>query len=317
LQWLLVCLVAVAGTVHAQTYPDKNKPIRLIVPSGAASTADILARAYAKGIAEVAGLNVIVENKPGAETVIGVQALTSALPDGYTMMMSSSSTNTLNMVMLPNLPYDPFRDFLPLTGVSRASLVMNLGASTTFKSAHEFAASAKAHPGKYTCASATATTRLACDLMQYAAGIKLLNVPYKATAAAVTAVASGEADLIFVDAPTVRAYWQSGKVRPVAVTSASRVQGISNLPSLREEGLSNFELTAWYATYFPAKTPADVAATMRDILRRASQTKTVVDVLKTFTMEPLNLAGEELTALNRKEVDTYAKVLREIGGKPN
>jgi tripartite-type tricarboxylate transporter receptor subunit TctC len=311
----VLCFTAAVGAAQAQVYPDKTKPVRMIVPSGAASTADLLARAYAKGIAEVSGLNVVVENKPGAETVIGVQALTSSQPDGYTMMLSSSSTNTLNVVMMPNLPYDPFKDFLPLVGVARASIVMNFSGSAPFKTAREFVSAAKAHPGKYTCASATATTRLGCDLLQSAAGIEVLNVPYKTTAAAVTALASGEVDVLFVDPSIVSTYWKSGMIRAGAVAGATRIPAFPDIPTLREQGVANLELAAWYATYFPAKVPSAVAATMRDILRRASRTKAVVDALNTFAMDELAMSGDELTVFNRREVQMYKKMLQQVGIK--
>ena len=162
---LLVAGFAMTTAVQAQTYPDKSRPIKIIAPSGAASVVDLLARAYGKAMAETSSLNVVVDNKPGAEMVIGVQAFTSSAPDGYTAMVTSSSSQTLNPVMIPNLPYDPLKDMVPLTGLAKGGLIMNLGVSTTFKTAHEFVAAARAAPGKYTCSSSSTTTRLACELL--------------------------------------------------------------------------------------------------------------------------------------------------------
>ncbi|HSV79394.1 MAG TPA: tripartite tricarboxylate transporter substrate binding protein [Ramlibacter sp.] len=317
LRYLILGLSLVTATAWSQGYPDKSRPIRIIVPSGAASSSDLLARAYGKAMAEVAGLNVIVENKPGAETVLGVQALLAAPPDGYTMMLSSSSTQTLNVVMIPNLPYDPFRDFAPLVGVGTVATVMSLGPSTPAKTAREFIAAARANPGKLTCASATANARLSCELLQSLARIKLLNVPYKTTAAAVTAVAAGEADMVFADPSSSAAQWQTGRLRPVAGSGARRIPGLPNVPPLREEGVAEYDVTAWFATYFPAKTPPEVVATMRDILQKANKTKLMADTLAGFSMEPLNLVGDQLTALNRREVDMWAKVVKAANLKPN
>jgi tripartite-type tricarboxylate transporter receptor subunit TctC len=315
-RWLLLGLAFAAATAQAQTYPDSSKVVRIIVASGVASASDLLARTYAKAITEVSGLNVIVDNKPGAETVIGVQALLASPPDGYTMMLVSSSTVTLNVIMLPNLPYDPFKDLVPLTGVAKAQLAMNLGAKTTFKTARDFIAAAKANPGKYTCASATTTTRLACELLQTTAGIEMLLVPYKATAAGVMALASGEADVMFADPSSVSSQWQTGRVRPVAVTGAARLPSLPNIPTLREQGVPEYELSAWFATYFPAGTPPQIAAAMREILRKASKTKLMADSLNTFAMESLELAGEQLTYMNRREVDMWTKVLKQANTKP-
>ncbi len=305
-----------AGTASAQSYPDKSRPIRIVLPQGPGSASDVLARALAKAITDTSGQNVIVDYKPGGETVIGVQALMTAPLDGYTMMMSSSSTQVLNMVMMPNVPYDPFRDFIPLVGVSKATLAVNLGPSTTFKTANEFIAAARANPGKYTFASSTATTRLAGELLQYTAGIKLLNVPYKVTAAGATALAAGEVDLMIVDPSSISMHWQSGRVRPVAVSSATRVSSLPQIPALREEGVPDYDVTAWFCTYFATGTPAPIVAAMRDILRKAVKAPTFTETLAKVSMEPLDLVGDDLTALNRKEVEMWAKVVKAANLKP-
>jgi len=316
LQYLALGLALVAGAVPAQTYPDKSKPIRIILPQGPGSASDVLARAFAKAITDSAGLNAIVEHKPGAETVIGVQALLSAPTDGYTMLLVSSSTPVLNPVMIPNLQYDPFRDFVPLVGISKATLTMNLGPSTQFKTAREFIAAAKANPGKYSFASSTTTTRLAGELLQSAAGIKLLNVPYKSTAAGATALASGEVDLMLVDPSSINMHWQSGRARPVAVTGATRMAAFPQVPTLREEGVQDYEVTAWFATYFARGTPPEIVATMRDILRKATKAAVLQETMAKVGMEPLDLAGDDITALTRKEIDMWTKVVKAANLKP-
>lgn len=317
----LVTLVAAAAaaTAFAQpaAYPDKARPIRIIVPSGAASVVDLLARAYAKSLTDTSGLNVVVENKPGAELVIGVQALVAAPPDGYTIMVTSSSSQVLNPVMLNNLPYDPLKDMVPVSGISKGGLVMNLGTSTTFHNARELIAAARANPGKYTCASASTTTRLACELLQATAGVKILNVPYKTTAAAVTAVASGEADMIFVDVGSARGHWQTGRVRGVAVTQATRMPTLPTMPTLKEEGATDYDLTAWYAAYAPNKTSPEVLAALREAMRKAGTTKLIADTLVNFSMEPLELTGDALVAHNRREIDMWSRVVRAQGIKSN
>jgi tripartite-type tricarboxylate transporter receptor subunit TctC len=317
--WLQAALcgaLVAAGIAQAQPFPDPSKPLRIIVPAGAASVTDLLARAYGKAITDTSGLNVIVENKAGAELVIGVQALIASPPDGYTLMFTTSSSQVLNPVMIPNLPYDPLKNMLPLTGVARGGLVMNLGTSTTFQTPREFFAAARANPGKYTCSSASTTTRLACELLQVTTGIKILNIPYKATAAAVTAVSAGETDVVFVDAGSARAQWQSGRLRGVGVTQPSRMPTLPNLPTLREEGATDYDLTAWYAAYAPLGTPPEVATALRNILRKAGSTKSIADTLTSFSLEPLDLVGDDLAAMNRREIDKWGKLVREAGIKP-
>jgi tripartite-type tricarboxylate transporter receptor subunit TctC len=317
LKSIVLSLGLIAGTVSAQTYPDASKPLRIVLPQGPGSTSDVVARALAKAITDTSGLPVVVEYTPGAETVIGVQAVLTAPADGYTLLMVSSSTPVLNVLMIPNLPYDPSRDFIPLVGVSKTTLAMNLGTSTPFKSAREFIAAAKANPGKYTFASSTTSTRLAGELLQQNAGIKLLNVPYKTTAAGATALAGGEVDAMLVDAASMTNYWASGRVRPVAVTSSARMRAFANLPTLREEGVRDYDFTAWFATYFARGTPADRVATMREVLRKAVAAPSILETLGKVGMEPLDMAGDDLTALARKEVEAWRPVIKAANLLPN
>ena len=147
LRFFALGLLLVSSLAWGQTYPDKAKPIRIILPQGPGSASDVLTRAFARAITETSGLNTVIDFKPGAETVIGVQALMNSPADGYTILLVSSSTPVLNPVMIANLPYDPLRDFIPLVGISKASLAFNLGVSTQFKSVGEFMAAAKDNLG--------------------------------------------------------------------------------------------------------------------------------------------------------------------------
>jgi tripartite-type tricarboxylate transporter receptor subunit TctC len=305
-----LALSVAMSSASAESFPDNSKVFRIILPQGPGSAPDGLARAYARALSEVANLNVIVEYKPGAEAIIGVQALKNAPPDGYTMLLSSSSVQVVNVLTLPNLPYDPLTDFEPLIGVSKVTLTMNLGTSVPFKTAREFIAGARENPGKYSFASSTSTTRVAGELLQASAGIKLLNVPYKTTAGAITALAGGEVDLMLIDPSAISTLWPSGRIRPVATTGATRVPGLPDLPTLREEGVADFALTAWYGMYYRAKTPPEITARMRELLRTASQRPVVVDALKKAQMDPLDLVGDEVTALNRRELDALGKIVR-------
>ncbi len=316
LRFLALGLLLVTGLAWGQAYPDKSKPIRIILPQGPGSASDVLTRSFARAITETSGLSTVIEFKPGAETVIGVQALMTSPTDGYTMLLVSSSTPVLNPIMIPNLPYDPLRDFIPLVGLSKASLAFNLGVSTQFKSVAEFVAAAKANPGKYTFASSTTTTRLAGELLQSLAGIKLLNVPYKTTAAGATALAAGEVDLMMADPSSVASFYKSGRVRPLAVTSPTRLTAMPNVPTLREEGVADYDVTAWFATYFAVKTPPELVATMRDILRKAVKAPSFAEALAAASMEPLDLVGDGISALTRKETEMWTKVARDANLRP-
>jgi tripartite-type tricarboxylate transporter receptor subunit TctC len=313
-RFLALCLLLLGTVTWAQTYPDKARPIRLIVPSGTGSSGDLQARALARGMSEQ-GLTVVVENKVGAEGVIGMQAAKSAAPDGYTILLGNTSGMVLNVHMLPNVGYDPVADFVPLFGVSRFSLVLNTGSSQPFKNFREVVEAARKNPGKYTFASATTSTRLAMEMLERHAGIKLLGVPYKTMGEATTALVGGQVDLLMNDVATVAAHYQSGRLRPLATTGPTRMQAIPNVPTLREQGLPNYELTGWYAAFFPARTPPAVAASMREILRKAVKTRYMADALALASFEPLDLEGEQLTGLLRSDLDMWGKQLRSAASR--
>ena len=299
-----------AGSAWAQTYPDVSKPLRILVPFGAASSTDLLARALAQGITEVSGMNAIVENKAGAEGQIGMTAGKAAAPDGYTLVMTTSSTQVLNPHMLPSLPYDPVADFVPVGGVAKFALVLNVGPSFTQKSAREFIEAARANPGKYSFGSGTATTRLAGELLQSVAGIRLLSVPYKSQTEAITSLAGGQVDLVFMDLPGSAAQHKTGRVRPLAVSGATRMDALPNVPTLQEQGLSGYDVTGWWAAYFPAKTPPGVVATMRDILQKAVKTQPVKKAFANFGLEPMPVMGNELAAVQRRDFERWGKLVR-------
>lgn len=310
-RFLLLGAMGAASAVSAEPYPDNSKPIKIIVPVGAGSAIDLMARSAAKAMAEESQLNVIVDNKPGAELALGVQAFVSSPPDGYTLLFTTSSSQSLNPVVIPNLRYDPLKDYVPVASLSKTALILNLGTSTGSMSAREFIESAKKNPGKHTCASGSTTQRMACEMLQAAAGIKLLNVPYKSTAAAMIAIAGGEVDAIFVDAGTAKAQWQTGRVRGVAVTGPERMQALPRIPTLREEGVADFNMTAWYAAYAPNKTPPAVLAAIREIVRKSTASKTFADTLAQFAMEPMDLNPEQINDLTRREMQGWTNVVRQ------
>lgn len=296
----------------AQAFPDKSKPIRAIAPFGAGTSADVLARAIARGMGELYGVNVVIDNRVGADGVIGVQAVKAAAPDGYTIFITSLSTQVVNPHTFKKLPYDPMADLIPLAGVGKTALMLNLGPSTTFKTAQEFIAAAKANPGKYTIGSGTATTRMAGEMFSRAAGIQTLSVPYKALVDAMTNLAGGQIDAVLVDAAVAGPFYKQG-VRAVASTGATRPALMPQVPTLQEEGLSGFEVVGWFAAYAPAKTPPAAVIALREMMSNAVKSKYVTDVYSNFSMEPLALSGNELDAFQRAEFDKWGKAVQAAG----
>jgi tripartite-type tricarboxylate transporter receptor subunit TctC len=259
---------------------------------------------------EVAGMTAIVENKAGAEGQIGMSAGKAALPDGYTLVMTTSSTQVLNPHMLSNMPYDPVTDFIPVAGVARFALIMNAGPSVNFKNAKEFIAAARNQPGKYSFGSGTATTRLAAEMLQRVAGIKLLSVPFKSQTDAITALAGGQVDIVFMDLPGSSAPHKTGRVRPLAVTGSSRIAALPEVQTLKEQGFPEYEMTGWWGTYLPAKTPPEIVAAVRGIVPTALKTQAVRDAFTNFSLEPMPAVGDELATLQRNESQRWGQLIR-------
>lgn len=304
-----------AGLACAQTYPDPSKPIRVVVPFAVGTSTDTLARALARGMFDVAGVNVVTDAKPGGESIIGAQAAKTAAPDGYTFFLTSLSTQVLNPHMLASLPYDPLADFIPLTGVALTPLMVNMRPSTSFKTLQEFIASARAQPGKYTVGIASTFNRLAAETLQRSAGVEMLVVPHKSANDAMISLAAGQLDMVLVDPSTAAPFYQKN-VRPIATTGAARVAAHPNVPTVKEGALPGFELVGWYAAYFPAKTPPAIVTAMQDILRKALKTKHVTDVYTTFGLEPLDLAGAELEKFQRREYERWGQAVRAANLSP-
>ena len=298
---------------RAQSFPDKSKPIVGIVAYAAGSGVDVVARAYAQGMSEALGTNVVVENRPGAEGVIGMQAAKSAVPDGHTILFTSISTQTVNPHLFKRPPYDALNDFTPLAGTVKVTLLLNASPSLgAFKSAREFIQAAKAAPGKYSYASISATTRLAAEMFAKAAGIKLLNIPYKNFSDLTSDLASGRVDLLMADASGVGAAYKQG-VRPLAAASLKRLPSMPDVPTFEEQGLAGLEIIGWHGAYAPAKTPAPVVARLRQAVQQAAKSKSVRDYCTTFGVETLELAGEEFAAFQRAEFDKWGKAVRDAG----
>lgn len=302
----------ISGVASGQTYPDKGKPIRIVVPYSAGASADTLARALSRGMAEVAGVNVVVDNRGGGEGVIGVVAVKTAAPDGYTMLLTSGSTQVVNPHMMANLPYDPFADFVPLAGVTKASMYFHVSPSVKFKTLGDFIADARTSPEKYTVGSGSATMLMAGEMLNQAAGIKLLSVPFKNATDAVTAMAASQVDLVIVDAAMASPHYPRG-VRALATTTPARTQRFPDLPTAVEEGVSGYQVVGWFGTYFPAHTPPAIQASMRELLVKALKTKYVTDVLSNFAMDPFE---GDLAAWERADYERWGKAVRAANMDP-
>jgi tripartite-type tricarboxylate transporter receptor subunit TctC len=306
--------LAVAACSAQAAYPER--PITLIVPFGAGTAVDVNGRDFAQALGSVIPQPVIVDNRAGAEGAIGAAGVLRAAADGYTIMFTSSSIPVLDPLMKKEMQFDPVKDFTPICTVGRTSNVFNVTGDAPFKTAADFIAAAKASPGKYTFAYSSATTRVAGELFQQAAGIKLTGVPYKASSTGLTDVAAGRVDSFFIDDVSAASFYQNGKLRPLAVAGASRIRALPNTPSATEIGVPNYKIQPWFGVYASAKTPPAVVAQLRDIMTKAMKSPVAIAAIEKRGLSPLLICGDAMSKFQLEEIELWRGVLNKAGIEP-
>jgi tripartite-type tricarboxylate transporter receptor subunit TctC len=264
----LAALIASAGAAFAQGYPAK--PVRLIVPLAAGSTADIVSRYAGEELAKALGQPVVVENKPGAGGTIAMTELARAAPDGYTIGFASQGTLVFNQGIYAKPGYDSLKDFQPLAFVGGVSNVMIVPPASPFRTPADVVAAAKAKPGVLTYSSGGAGTshHMSAVLFARSTGVELVHVPYKGAPQGIVAVMTGEVAMGFFNTPTVIAQIKGGKLRALGVTSLTRSPLLPDVPTLDEQGIKGYEVNTWLGFVAPAGTPPDVAARLNREINR-------------------------------------------------
>jgi tripartite-type tricarboxylate transporter receptor subunit TctC len=313
----MACAAAtlVAGThAHAQTYP--SKPIRIVVPFAAGGPADITARTIGPRMTELLGPPIIVDNRGGANGVIGAEAAIRAPADGYTMLMSTSSITSINMVTYGDKPpYDTLRDLQPLTPVMFTTSLIVLHPSMPTKTLKELVALMKSRPNQITFGSAGTggTLHFGIEMLQREAGVKITHVPFKGAGPAVTDLIGGQINGMFVDLPVISPYVKSGKVRALAVTSVQRSQYFPDIPTTKEAGYPGVEMTNCYGLLVPAKTPRDIVMKLHDAVVKAVATPAVRERFAAVGADPATMSPEEFTRFIKSDIDKWGKLAKSAG----
>lgn len=299
-----------AAGASAQGWP--TKPLRIVVPFSAGGPADITARTVAPRMSELLGQPIVVDNRAGANGVIGAEHVARASPDGYTLLMATASVAAINMVTYAKPPYDTLRDLQPLSPVMSTTSILAVHPSLPVKNLKEFVALAKARPGEITFGSAGTggTLHLALELLMREANIKITHVPYKGAAPAVSDVVAGQVNGMFVDLPVISPYVKSGKVRALAVTSSNRSQYFPQVPSAKEQGYPGVEMTNYYGLLVTAKTPRDVVARLHDAIVKTVATPAVRERLVGVGADPLTLSPEEFASFIRTDIEKWGKLVK-------
>ena len=309
-----VLSLAVAFTVQAQPYPAK--PVRLIVPFPAGGPVDITARIMGPKVSEALGHNVIIDNRGGASSIIGSDLVAKSPPDGYTLLICTV-TNTINVSLIPKIPYDMSRDFEPIGQLVITTSILTAHPSLPVKSVKELIALAKTRPGQITYGSAGngSPSHLAGELLKTMTGINLLHVPYKGGGPAAVEQVAGQVQLAFLSAPAVVPFIKNGRLRGLAVTNVKRSLVLPDLPTIAESGLPGYESEGWSALFAPAKTPAAVVQRLYSEFSAAVRDSDVRAKLIAAGTEPALAPAEELGNKVRNEIARWSKVVKASGMK--
>jgi tripartite-type tricarboxylate transporter receptor subunit TctC len=309
----IACVLGFATSVcQAQTYPTEI--VRIIVPYSAGGGIDTLTRALAQRLSEEWGRAVVVENKPGGNTLIGAQYVATSKPDGHTLLLTESSTLVINPSIYSKLPYDTFRDFAPVTELVSATQVLIAPPSFPANTVGEVVRLVKAEPGKLNYASfgTGSTGHLNMELFAAAAGIELAHVPYKGAAPAMVDLSAGRVQLMFTSVGGALPQWKGGRIKMIAFGSSKRLPQYPDIPTVAESGLPGFEASAWFGIVAPAGTPAEsigkIQSTLHKIMfERDFRTRN----LDPQAFEPVVSTPAEFAAYLKAEAAKWGKVARD------
>jgi tripartite-type tricarboxylate transporter receptor subunit TctC len=298
-----------------QHYPVR--PLRLVVPSSPGGGADIVGRILAPRLADVLGQQVVVENRPGAGTMIGGEVVAKSPPDGYTLLMAVSTISS-NPVLYKKMPYDAIKDFAPITQAAVLTDILAVHPSLPAKSVKDLIVLARLRPGQlvYSSAGTGTPTHLAGELFDVTTKVKMTHVPYKGGAPAVIALLIGEVSLSFATMPSVIAHVRSGRLRALAVTSAQRWSSTPELPTVAESGVPGFEVNSWYGLLVPVGTPKEIIARLNSELVRILHTPEVKQRISSGGAETVGNAPGQFGVLIKSETEKWARVVKDAGVKP-
>ena len=308
----IVLMSAVAvPTLFAQGFPVK--PIRFIVPYPPGGGTDFLSRTLAARVGEALGQQIVIENRPGAQGNIGTGNLAKSPPDGYTIGLSYIGTFAINPWIYKDVGYDALKDFAHVTLASVQPYVIVVNPGVPVKNLKELAALAKSRPDRLTFASSAAAGQLAGELFMLMTKTKMVHIPYKGAGPAVIDVIGGQVDLMFSSPASAIPQVKGGRLRAIAVTGATRLGALQNVPTSKESGFPDFEISGWYGVAAPANTPRDVVARLNSAYASAIKMKEVRDVLQTDGLEATSNSPEEMTAFSRSEFNRWGAVVKASG----
>ena len=307
--------LSLQGLAHAQSYP--SKPIRMIVPYPPGGGTDIFARLLAAKLSPALGQQVVIEQRPGAGGVIGADVAAKAAPDGYTLLIGQASNLAINQHLMSKLPYDPAKDFAPITLIATSPGLLVVHPSLPIRTVKDLVALAKSRPGTINYASAGngSPGHLAAAYFNKVAHIDLLHVPYKGATPAMTDVIAGHASLYFTSPVAAQPYVQSGRLRQIAVTSAQRFPPLPDVPSIAEAGYPDFDMTSWWGLLAPAGIPRDIVARLHTESVTALNAAEMKERLAAQGALVVTNAPDQFASYLKSEIANWGRIVKASGAR--
>ena len=308
-------LGSLAPQTAAQAYPAR--PIRIVVPFPPGSGADIIARTVGVKLTEKWRQQALVDSRPGASGIIAAEIVARSAPDGYTLMVGTSSSHAINMSLYSRLPYDAVRDFAPVSLIARVPLMVAVHPSVPAKSIKELIALAKKQPGQLNFGSAGTgtTTHLSGELFKTMAGVNIVHIPYRGSPQALTDAVSGQVSMVFAPTLTALPQVQAGRLKALAVTTAARSSTVPEVPTVAESGVPGYEATLWYGLFAPGAAPREIVVQLSNEVVAILRLDDVRESLKKQGAEPAGNSPEEFAAHVSSEIAKWARVVKISGAR--
>lgn len=304
----LIALCATALAASAQGYP--SKPIRIVVGFPPGGGNDIVARLVGAKMQEAWGQPVVIDNKPGANSIIATEFVMKSAPDGYTLLVNATGGMSVNPVLYSKLPYQTLRDFVSVSMIGMFPMVLVVNPSLPVNSVQELVAYAKANPGKLNYSAGSTAFQVATEMFKQMTGTDIRHIPYKGSVQAINAVMAGDVQMTVVDSPPVLPHIKAKQLKGLAVTSATRAASAPDLPTLAESGVAGYEMNLWIGLFAPAGTPGEIGSKLTAEVARIVKLPDIGERLAAMGVQPVGNTSEQFAGMIRNEIAKYGPVVK-------
>jgi tripartite-type tricarboxylate transporter receptor subunit TctC len=316
LRLAIFVLLLAAWCGAAQAQDASRRPLRLLVPSPPGGPSDFAGRLVAQGIGEALGRNVVVDARQSVNGILSMETAAKSAPDGNTLSIGNVGTHVMNTGLYRKLPYDPVRDFVPVSQLVSAGTALAASVKFAPKTFKEFVAAAKKEPGKFNIGVAGANGQVATEVLKFAAGIQLNNIPYKGSSPTEVAVMSSEVEVALLSIPVITPQVRAGRMKVYGVTTAKRSPMLPDVPTIQEQGLDGYEFGNWHALFAPAGTPDAYVRKLNRIVVGILHKPEIREIVANRGSEIIAGSPEELAAVLKRDIPKYRKIMAQAGIKP-